>query len=143
MNSLPASQPLFPPELFSSEGTAYKLRSGHYRPKPEVELVVIRLLFGAPDNPEKTFWWVARDEKSGKEVAGGRLMVTSMRDAISAARFTIKQRFKISRTREETITEEAMTLEQWGHQYMERLYGYAQPSSEPSEPGEYHQPPLF
>ncbi len=138
------AQLFFPPDLISHEGTAYKLRSGNYLPKPEVELVVIRLFFGSEENEIKTFWWVARDEQANSTIAGGRLMVTSMRDAVAAARFITKQRFRISRTRQENYHEPELTLEQWGLQYMELLARYALPSGDQStEPGEYEQPTLF
>jgi hypothetical protein len=138
------SLPLPLPGVVSKEGTAYRLRSGGYRPKPEVELVVIRLFFGPEENPLKTFWWVARDELNNEEVAGGRLMVTNMREAISAARYITRQQYRIRRCREETYSETQVSLEEWGLRYMDLLARYALPGDdESSGPEEYHQPTLF
>jgi len=140
----PESLPSLFPDLISTEGTAYKLRSGGYRPKPEVELVVIRLLFGEGEAVLKTFWWIARDERNNLEVAGGRLMVTNMRDAVAAARFLTKKDYRISRTREETQEEPTLTLEQWGHTHMDWLTRYALPDPHAlTTPAEYQQSALF
>ncbi|MEI7555620.1 hypothetical protein [Candidatus Chlorohelix sp.] len=137
-------QPLLPLDgVISKEGTAYKLRSGGYRPKPEVELVIIRLVFGAEESQLKTFWWLARHEHTTEEVAGGRLMVTNMRDAVAAARHLIRQNFRISRTREETYAEPEISLEEWGLRYMDLLARYAIPTGEPPQSEEYRQSALF